>query len=103
MIITPKVEIIRDGKGELLDETAVVAVLTCAAPVATAGREGMSEGEYEEMFYQRIVKLLTCTAYYRYRHIVLGAWGCGAFGNDARVISNFFSRRSRRADSMERF
>lgn len=34
--------------------------------------------------------MLKCVAYLGYRHLVLGAWGCGAFGNDAHVISNLF-------------
>ena len=90
LMITPLVEIIKDENGELLDETVVVSVLTCAAPMVSRGREGMSEAEYEEMVYHRIMGMLKCTAYLGYRILILGAWGCGAFGNDARVISDLF-------------
>ena len=34
--------------------------------------------------------MLKCSAHLGYRHLVLGAWGCGAFGNDAHVISDLF-------------
>ncbi len=92
LMITPYVEIIKDENGELLDDTVVVSVLTCAAPMITGGKEGMSEEEYESMVYKRIVGMLKCVAHLGYRKLVLGAWGCGAFGNDAHVISDLFYR-----------
>ena len=92
MIFSPEVEIFRDERGELMDETVIVAVLTCAAPMITYSMEGMNESEYRGMFYNRIVGLLKCAAYFGYEDLVLGAWGCGAFGNDAAVVSDLFYR-----------
>ena len=90
MIFTPEVEIIRDEDGSLLDETVIVAVLTCAAPMVRQGKEGMSEEAYQGMVYNRIMGMLKCAAYFGYENLVLGAWGCGAFRNDAHVISDLF-------------
>lgn len=90
LMIAPYVEIIKDANGDLLDDTVVVSVLTCAAPMISHGKEGMSESEYEDMVYNRIMGMLKCVAYLGYRHLVLGAWGCGVFGNDAHVISDLF-------------
>ena len=42
------------------------------------------------MVYNRIVGMLKCAAYFGYKNLVLGAWGCGAFGNDAHVMSDLF-------------
>ena len=92
MIFSPEVEIFRDERGELMDETVIVAVLTCAAPMITYSMEGMNESEYRGMFYNRIVGLLKCAAYFGYEDLVLGAWGCGAFGNDAAIVSDLFFR-----------
>ena len=92
MIFSPEVEIFRDEHGELMDETVIVAVLTCAAPMISYGLEGMSEAEYRGMFYNRIVGVLKCAAYFGYEDLVLGAWGCGAFGNDAAIASDLFNR-----------
>lgn len=92
MIFSPEVEIFRDEQGELMNETCIVAVLTCAAPMISYGLEGMSEAEYREMFYNRIVGVLKCAAYFGYEDLVLGAWGCGAFENDAAVVSDLFDR-----------
>ena len=90
MIFSPQTEVFRDEHGELMDETTVVAVLTCAAPMITYGLEGMSEEDYQSMFYNRILGVLKCAAYFGYDHLVLGAWGCGAFGNDASIVSDLF-------------
>lgn len=92
VILTPKVEIIRDETGELLDETVIVAVLTCAAPMITYGKNGMNESEYEEMVYERVLGMLNCALYFGYQDFILGAWGCGAFGNNARVMSDLFHK-----------
>ena len=42
------------------------------------------------MIYNRIVGMLRCAAYMGYKNLVLGAFGCGAFYNDARVVSDLF-------------
>ena len=98
IIITPKVEIIKDENGNLLDESVVVAVMTCAAPCLTNGMEGLSQKQYESMVYNRIVGMLRCAAYMGYRNLVLGAFGCGAFGNDARIVSDLFYRALKEFD-----
>ena len=98
MILTPKVEIIRDENGQLLDETEVVSVLTCAAPMVRMGKEGMTEREYRYMVLHRITGMLTFAAYFGYEQLVLGAWGCGAFGNDARMMSDLFYKALKELD-----
>ncbi len=90
LILTPDVEIIRDSNGELLDESVVVSAVTCAAPMIKRGMEGLSEEEYQELFYNRICGMLKCAAFWGYPALVLGAFGCGAFGNDAKVVSDLF-------------
>lgn len=90
IILTPNVEIIRDVNGELLDESMVVSVMTCAAPVFSTGMEGLDDEQYQQLFYNRICGMLKCAAYWGYQVLVLGAFGCGAFGNDARLVSDLF-------------
>ena len=90
IIITPKVEIIKGEKGELLDESVIVSVMTCAAPILQYGMQGLDQEEYEAMVYQRITGMLTLAASLGYERLVLGAFGCGAFANDAKVVSDLF-------------
>lgn len=95
VIISPQVEIIRGADGELLEKSVLCAVMTCAAPCITYGTEGMSRDEYKEMFYRRILGMLTVAAACGYRRLVLGAFGCGAFRNDGALVSDLFARALR--------
>lgn len=98
IILSPKVEVFKDEKGELLEKSFTVAVMTCAAPMITYGKEGLSEQEYEDLFYNRIVRMLKCAAYWGYKSLVLGAFGCGAFGNDAKLVSDLFYKALKELD-----
>lgn len=91
VIITPRVEILRDAGGGLLEDTVVAAVMTCAAPVKY-GLTGLTVQEYRRLLARRIEGMLRCAAHMRYTLLVLGAFGCGAFGNDARDVSEAFYR-----------
>lgn len=90
IMISPHVEIIRDEKNNLLPESVVVAVMTCAAPMVTYGIENVTDSQYQQMVYNRIMGMLKAAAYFGYQVLVLGAFGCGAFGNDAHVVSELF-------------
>lgn len=92
IILSPYVEIFKDAKGNPLEESVVVSVLTCAAPMITYGLEGMSQDEYKQMLYNRICGMMTVALEYGYENIVWGAWGCGAFGNDAAVMADIFHK-----------
>lgn len=98
IIITPKVEIIKDETGALLPESVIVAVMTCAAPMITNGLEGLSHEQYKKLVYNRICSMLRCAAYLGYKNLVLGAFGCGAFGNDARIVSDLFFKALKEFD-----
>lgn len=90
IILTPNVEIVKDINGELLEKSIIVSVITCAAPMITQGMEGLDDEQYKELFYNRICGMLKCAAYWGYQVLVLGAFGCGAFGNDAKLVSDLF-------------
>lgn len=89
IIITPDVEIFKDQNYEYLEKTTVVSVMTCAAPRFLEPPK-KNDFEYREMMYHRIEGMLVCAAALGYKRLVLGAFGCGAFNNDAAVVSNIF-------------
>lgn len=90
MLLSPNVEIIRGCDGQLLPETVVVAVLTAAAPMISRGRLTVSKNELNDILRRRIRGILHVAADFGYSNLVLGAWGCGAFGNDAQNMARLF-------------
>ncbi|MCD8325312.1 MAG: TIGR02452 family protein [Lachnospiraceae bacterium] len=90
VMISPYVEVIKDGSSETLSEPFPISVMSCAAPMIRLGLEGMTQQEYEVMLCHRIQGMLLTAASLNYRHLILGAFGCGVFGNDAAVVSNLF-------------
>ena len=47
-------------------------------------------GEIEDVMRGRIGKVLLTGLHHGHDAIVLGAWGCGAFGNDPRIFARLF-------------
>jgi uncharacterized protein (TIGR02452 family) len=90
MILSPAVEIIRDENNNLLGDSVVVSVLTCAALNVRDKMHGISNEVLEKVIYQRIMGMLQVATTYEYKYLVLGAWGCGAFGNDADMVARLF-------------
>ncbi len=90
MLLSPNVEIIRGSDGELLPKTQVVAVLTAAAPMVSRGRLTVSQAVLNDLLRRRIRGILHVAAQYGYSYLILGAWGCGAFGNDAENMARLF-------------
>ncbi len=92
VIISPDVVVFRDGKGELLDEPFMISVISCSAPNLRFGLEGKTEEEYKAMMQERIEGIIRCAVSNGYQNIILGAFGCGAFKNDAALVSDDFYR-----------
>lgn len=91
-ILSPKVEIIKDRNGDFLESPRIAAAITCAAPYLKFGMGRMTMPEYCDMMLLRIKGLLKFAAQSGYTRLVLGAWGCGAFGNDPKIMSDLFNK-----------
>lgn len=89
VIIVPEVEIFKDADYNYLDQTTVVSVLTCAAPILDPGVR-YDKSKYRYLMYHRIEGILVAAAVNGYKRLVLGAFGCGAFNNDAAIVSDTF-------------
>ena len=92
MLISPNVVVFRDENYDLLKEPVVLGVITAPAPNRRGAAALASSSQIEETFIRRIRILLLAAAKYGYKNIVLGAWGCGAFGNDARDVAEYFRK-----------
>jgi uncharacterized protein (TIGR02452 family) len=93
-LYSPAVPVFRDDDGRLLDEPYRCSFITSAAVNASVllERDPSQRGSIGPAMASRIRKVLTIGAAHGHTAIVLGAWGCGAFGNDGHEIAALFQQ-----------
>ena len=93
MIYSPGVPVFRDDEDQLLDEPWLTSVITSPAVNAGAVRQNTPrlEKHIEPIMAERIERVLLLAASHGHRNLVLGAWGCGVFRNDPKVIAALFN------------
>jgi len=77
-IYSPKVPVFRADDGAELSEPWLLSFITCAAPYAP----DIGQPESGDLLQTRIHRVLAIARAFAHSSLVLGAWGCGAFGND---------------------
>lgn len=92
VIHSPAVPVFRDDRGRLLDAPYTVGFLTAAAPNASVVRRTAPERvpELPRALATRAERVLETAVACGYRKLVLGAWGCGVFGNDPGQVAEAF-------------
>lgn len=90
MLLSPSVYVYRSFTGELLDYPFWTSVVTVPAPNKCGAASRTSQEILDNVMVERLRKMLFLAARKGYRNLVLGAWGCGAFGNDTRRVATYF-------------
>ncbi|WP_394613341.1 TIGR02452 family protein [Lentzea sp. JNUCC 0626] len=93
VIYSPQVPVFKDDRGNLLPEPYAVSFLTAAAPNRTAilrSQPDRIEG-IEVALLRRAIRVLHVAASHGHRRLVLGAWGCGVFGNEPEAVARIFA------------
>ena len=92
MLISPDVLVFRDEKLNLLREPFKTAVITVPAPNRFGAAMFASPEKIRDTFLRRIRIILRAAAERGYRDLILGAWGCGAFGNNPQEVAGYFKQ-----------
>jgi len=93
MIYSPRVPLFRDQHHLLLSQPYFPSILTAPAVNAAAIRRNAPEQlmSVSPVMCRRIGYVLALARHLGYRYLVLGAWGCGVFGQDpAEVAAHFY-------------
>lgn len=88
-LISPNTMVIRNSDLTLREDPFPIAVLTVSAPIASR----MEEEEHmqlESILRKRIYGMVHAAMEAGYRRMVLGAWGCGNFGNDPELVARLY-------------
>ncbi|MCP9985569.1 TIGR02452 family protein [Streptomyces sudanensis] len=92
VVHSPGVPVFRDDRGRLLDRPYTVGFLTSPAPDAGVVRARTPEraARIPAALASRAERVLETAAAHGYRHLVLGAWGCGVFRDDPAEVADAF-------------
>ncbi|MBQ9208444.1 MAG: TIGR02452 family protein [Oscillospiraceae bacterium] len=90
MILTTNVKIIRDDEYNILEEPMYASFITSAAVNRFASL--LSHKRTNEMMEQRIRKIISLAFDKAPQVLILGAYGCGAFGNERAEVLPMFER-----------
>lgn len=103
VIYSPAVPVFRDDALRLLDRPHRIAMLTAAAPNLRAIRANQPElaASVPAVLRARAARVLEVAAAYGHRRLVLGAWGCGVFGNDPATVAAAFTAALDRIDAFD--
>jgi uncharacterized protein (TIGR02452 family) len=93
IIYSADVPFFRDEQHRLLEEPFPLSIITAPAPNAGAALEhdSSSADEIARVLEARARKVLAVAAHHGHRHLILGAWGCGVFRNDAAQVALAFA------------
>lgn len=93
MIYSRRVPVFRDDSGRLLDAPYVASIIT--APAVNAGTVRRNEPTEVPLIRPtmaaRLRKILWVASTHGHQTVVLGAWGCGVFGNEPQMVAEFFA------------
>lgn len=93
LLYSPAVPVFRGEAGEWLPRPFLLDILTAPAVNAGALRRNSPEllPQLEPVMRHRLRLVLAAAARHGIEALVLGAWGCGVFGNDPAQVARLFA------------
>lgn len=89
ILYSPNTVVIRNSDLSLRENPFPIAVLTVSAPIASR-MEPEELPDLENILRKRIYGMIRTAIEEGYTRLVLGAWGCGNFGNDPELVAKLF-------------
>ena len=93
MIYSPEVPVFRDDDYALLEQPYLVSFIS--SPAVNTGAVKINEAqrlhEVPAIMQNRVNYVLALAQRHGHQNLVLGAWGCGVFGNDPKDVAHYFA------------
>ena len=90
LLFSPYVFFFRNSNHDFLPNPVMTSVLSSPAP--NKRRFSLSGPELEKVLEKRIFRILAVAAEEKKKDLILGAWGCGVFGNDPVAVASIFKK-----------
>jgi len=97
IIYSPNVLVFKDDINYEIIRPLMVDVITCPAP-----NTRIKDASAERIYLNRIRKFLVSAQSHNVDTIILGAWGCGAFGQDPRIVAKCFAKVLKEANAFNK-
>lgn len=89
IIYSPNVPFFRNEYNLLIEEPFALSIITAPAPNLNGLKE-IDKAKVVEVLASRMDRILSIAASHLHSTLILGAWGCGAFGNDPADVAELF-------------
>lgn len=92
IIYSENIAVIKKENGRPLERYFQVDVITCAAPNVRDERAGLKKKKLQKLLEERIRNILMAAELHGVQALVLGAFGCGSFGNEPEMVAEIFQK-----------
>jgi uncharacterized protein (TIGR02452 family) len=89
IIYSPKVPFFRNEFNLFIEKPFELSIISAPAPNVRS-MENIDLNVLSNKLYDRAIKILQIADKHGHKNIILGAWGCGAFGNDSSMVAKVF-------------
>jgi len=90
LLYSPNVPFFRDEHNLFLEKPFLLSIVTCPAPNLSGIKPEGLHHKLKGLIRERCIRILQVAHANSHKNIILGAWGCGAFGNDPKMVSEAF-------------
>lgn len=92
MIFSPHVPVFKTDSGETHQPFCVSMITSPAVSRPLCRQHKTPDSVIEKVMEQRARAILSLALEQGVKHLILGAWGCGQFGNSSKSVSNMFAK-----------
>jgi uncharacterized protein (TIGR02452 family) len=89
ILYSPNVPFFRDEHSLFLEQPFPLSIISSPAPNVN-GMKNVDEKVLLKTLHNRAIRILEVAHANGHKNIILGAWGCGAFGNSSKIVADVF-------------